>query len=142
MPVCRGSRPSSPTSTTAPTTETDVSNIRGVWLSIVVYNKDASGPSPPMSRSRSRLPDRAALIGRTDEGRAGLAGERGGELGGVGQRADHAELGDRVRIALDHQALGLGADRVGAELAPGDEELLIGGEAVERGGRRLALRLL
>ena len=41
-------------------------------------------------------------------------------------------LRDRVRIALHHRALRLGADRVAAELAPRDEELLVRREAVDR----------
>ena len=44
-----------------------------------------------------------------------------------------------MRIALHHQALRFGADLVAAELAPGDEELLLGSEAIDVGGAWLAL---
>src|SRR5512134_1084449 len=44
-----------------------------------------------------------------------------------------------MRIALDHQALRLGPDRIAAELAPADEELLLRREAVDDRLRSLAL---
>src|SRR5450755_2272111 len=43
-----------------------------------------------------------------------------------------------MRIALYHQTLGFGANLVAAELSPGDEELLLGREAVDVGRSRLA----
>src|SRR5882672_10557925 len=43
-----------------------------------------------------------------------------------------------MRIGLHHQALGLDADLVATELSPGDEELLLGGEAVKVRGTGLA----
>src|SRR5204863_3766754 len=49
----------------------------------------------------------------------------------VRERTVYAVLGDRVRVALHHEALGLLADLVAAPLAPRDEELLLGREAVD-----------
>jgi hypothetical protein len=46
-----------------------------------------------------------------------------------------------VRIALDHEPLRLGPDGVAARLSPGDEELLLGREAVD-GLRRVHLARL
>jgi hypothetical protein len=42
-----------------------------------------------------------------------------------------------VRIGLEHQALRLDASCVAAKLSPGDEELLLGREAVDICGARL-----
>ena len=94
------------------------------------------GCAPPASStasagSRGRSPHATLLLRRPDHRRARLARECVRELGHVRQRADHAELRDRVRIALNHQALLLDPDRVAAELAPRDEELLIRREAVD-----------
>jgi phosphoglycolate phosphatase-like HAD superfamily hydrolase len=47
-----------------------------------------------------------------------------------------------VLVALDHLARELRTLLVAAELSPGDEELLVRGEAVDVGRRRLLLRLL
>jgi hypothetical protein len=55
----------------------------------------------------------------------------------IRQRADDAELGHGVRIGLEHQALRPDASCIAAELAPGDEELLLGNVAVDIGGARL-----
>src|SRR6187399_1937593 len=76
-------------------------------------------------------PHLAALLRGAHHLRAGRAAERLRELRHVRDRSDDAVFGDRMRVALDHRALGLGADLVAAELAPGDEELLIGREAVD-----------
>jgi hypothetical protein len=43
----------------------------------------------------------------------------------------HAEARHRVRVVLHHHPLRLDARGVAAELAPADEELLLGGEAVD-----------
>src|SRR5579862_9957108 len=45
-----------------------------------------------------------------------------------------------MRIALHHQALRFGTDFVATELTPCDEELLLGSEAVNVRGARLALQ--
>ncbi len=48
-----------------------------------------------------------------------------------------------MRVALHHQPLRFGPGFIAAELSPGNKELLIGREAIDRGRRRLAvLRLL
>src|SRR5215813_2034924 len=88
------------------------------------------------------LPDFAALGGGANHGRAASAAEGLSEGREIRQRADHAKFRDRVRVTLDHETLGLRADLVAAELAPGDEELLIGSEAVDRRRRVLLARLL
>src|SRR5262249_51334734 len=93
-----------------------------------------------LSASRRRSagsPDFAALLGRADHRGARLAGERLLELGEVRDRSDDTVLRDRMRVALDHRAGGLGAGRVAAELPPRDEELLVGSEAVLVGQGRL-----
>lgn len=44
-----------------------------------------------------------------------------------------------MRISLHHQALRFGPGLVAAKLAPGYEELLIGGKSINRRSRRFAL---
>src|SRR6185503_10597742 len=90
----------------------------------------------------ARSPDLAPFPGGTDHRRRRRAGERLLELAQVGERADHAVLADGVGVGLHHQSLRLRPDLVAAELAPGDEELLVGREAVDGGRRWLALERL
>src|SRR6187399_841840 len=73
-------------------------------------------------------PHLAALLRGAHHLRAGRAAERLRELRHVRDRSDDAVFGDRMRVA--------------AELAPGDEELLIGREAVDVARRVLLPRLL
>ena len=65
-----------------------------------------------------------------------------GEVVRVRQGTDDAELRDRVRVPLDHEALGFGTRLVAARLPVAEEELLFGSEAVDglrgRSGERLA----
>src|SRR5688572_22981121 len=89
-------------------------------------------PSPPEAgRGNSGLPDFAAFFAFADHRVPGLAFEGFGELREVRERAVDAVLRDRVRVALDHGALRFGADLVATPLAPRDEELLLGREAVD-----------
>ena len=90
-------------------------------------------------QKNNRLPHHTALGGRTHHGRIGLAGKCAGERREVGERANHAKLGHRMRIALHHEPLRFRSGLVSAELSPGDKELLIGREAVKDRRRRLAL---
>src|SRR5450432_2512925 len=92
-----------------------------------------------LCRCIPRLPDLAAFLALPHHRRVGLALECCLESRQVRQRTVHAVLRDRVRIALDHGALGFGADLVAAPLTPGDEELLLGCKAVNGRFRRLAL---
>ena len=83
------------------------------------------------------LPGPAALLRAPHHRRVRAALERLAKLRQVRERTDDAVLRDRVGIALDHQLLlRLGADRVAAELAPRDEELLLGRESVDRPAAR------
>ena len=77
------------------------------------------------------LPHLAAIGRGPDHAVTGLAAECLAESGQVRKRAVDAELGNRVRIALDHLALRFGASFIAAPLAPGQEELLVGREAVD-----------
>src|ERR1035437_3471696 len=113
-------------------------------LSIVMPD-DCELPSrPALCRlDVSWLRDDTELGGRTHHGRVRFAGKRAGERREVGQRANHAKLGHRMRIALHHEPLRLRSGLVSAELSPRDKELLIGRESVNGWRRRLALlRLL
>ena len=83
-------------------------------------------------------PDVAALVFWADHCGVGFATPGFLELWKIGERTDNAVLGDGMGIALHHEALGFGSDFVAPELAPGDEELLLRGEAVAVGGARLA----
>src|SRR3982750_3084904 len=69
------------------------------------------------------LPDGAALLGRSNHRRAGLAGERLSEFRQVGQRANDTESRHRMDVGFDQVPLGLDPHRVAAELRPREEEL-------------------
>ena len=45
-----------------------------------------------------------------------------------------------MRVGLHHEPLPFNAHRIAAELSPGDEKLLLGSEAVDVGGARLAFQ--
>ncbi len=93
--------------------------------------------------ARNRLsPNVAPLSLRPNHRGIGAATPHFLKLWQVGERADHTILGDGMRIGLHHQALGLDANLVAAELSPCDEKLLLGVEAVDIGGTRFALQRL
>ena len=96
-------------------------------------------PSPP----RAASPHLAALLRRAHHRRVRRAAERLLELGQVRQRPDDAVLArsGAGRPAPSARCVS-GADGVAAELAPGDEELLLGREAVDGRLRALALARL
>src|SRR5205823_4240344 len=91
-----------------------------------------------VSALRVRLPDLAAFSLLPHHGIAGLATKGALELWQIAQRADHAVLANGVRIGENHLALGFGTNSITARLSPSDEELLLGGEAVNVGRARLA----
>src|ERR1700730_16596509 len=88
---------------------------------------------------RYELPDVTTLALGADHGGICFATPCVLEFRQVRERADHAVFSDGMGIALDHEALGFGTDFVAAELAPGDEELLLSREAVDIRGARSAL---
>ena len=95
-----------------------------------------------MNRVGSRdeaLPNHALVSRWPHHGASLFARERLLERFEVGERSDDPILGHRMRIALDHHALCLQPSRVAAELAPGDEELLVRREPIDGRSRRLAL---
>src|ERR1700730_4605355 len=92
----------------------------------------------PRSAATRLSPHVAALAFRANHGSIGFAGPRLLKLREIGKRADDAVLCDGMGIALHHQALRVGTDLVAAELSPGDEELLLGSEAVDVSRARFA----
>src|SRR5262245_41079016 len=88
--------------------------------------------------SKPALPHLAAFALRPHHRRVRLAREGSRERGQVRERTDDAILADRMRVALNHGARELRTHGVATELAPGDEELLLLGEPVDRRLRRLA----
>src|ERR1035441_496833 len=114
------------------------------------WSTSGSAATPQTTRGAERpvlsvlgaylLPDHTELGGRTHHGRIRFAGKRAGERREVGQRANHAKLGHRMRIALHHEPLRFRSGRVSAELSPRNKELLIGRESVD--GWRWGLALL
>src|SRR4249919_1199926 len=87
-------------------------------------------------------PHLAAIRLRPHHRIACLTLERFTELGEVRQRSVDAVFRDGVRVALDHGALRFRARLVAAPLAPCDEELLFGSEAVNGRFRALAFARL
>src|SRR6266700_663573 len=88
------------------------------------------------------LPNNAPICVGTHHGRSRLALERLGEWREVRHRSQHAVFREGMRVALYHQLLSLEARGIAAELTPGDEELLIGREAVDLFGRLALCGLL
>src|SRR5512143_4058575 len=76
------------------------------------------------------LPHRAPPLGRPDHLLTRPAPEGLLELGQVDERAEDAKATRRVRIAPGELALGLGTQGLGVRPGPGDEEALLGGQAV------------
>src|SRR5215813_2716336 len=79
--------------------------------------------------SASRLPDRAALLGRPHHLGSGAASERPLEFRQIRQGPDDPIFRNRVRIRRQHLTLRLEANRVAAELTVGNEEPLLGAPA-------------
>ena len=112
-----------------------VARSAGVPLYVTEYLRHAIAGgvlARPARRGRPLTRPRSASRAAAPSARPAVHVERLLELRQVRERADDAVLRDRVRVALHHQPLGLRADRVAAELAPGDEELLLRREAVDR----------
>src|ERR1700723_1842433 len=85
------------------------------------------------------LPDFAAFIRRPHHGRIRLAMKGLLEFRQVREWSIHPVFRDRMWIALHEQAHRLWTHGVSAELAPGDEELLLRREAVKVRRTRLTL---
>src|SRR5271155_2269866 len=88
------------------------------------------------------LPYLASFPFRPHHGGIGLAAPHFLKFRQVRERADHAILCDGMRIGLHHQALRLDADRIAAELSPGNKELLLRSEAVDIRRTRFPLKRL
>lgn len=93
-----------------------------------------------MGRWAGCLPDQAGV--RADHFLRGLAAKCLGELGHVRHRAVDAPAGQRVGIAGDLLAFGLGRVFAGPNLSPAEEETLFGRKTIDILRTRLTLERL